>query len=153
MPSLILPLPGHRHIHVFLWLRGDDPPARLRQTVVKTCLFGSPNLSRRGIFHMPGGLCAFNNPGWLSQGKQYARLLLGLLVTVVFGPIAPIILVASFLYFFSSWFVCKYVLLYVYEHKFETGGKFFPKLYFYLFTCLYIGQVTPRFFFLRSALA
>ena len=112
--------------------------ASFLQTIVKTAI--EPNLSRRNLYHPVGGIFAFNNPGWLSQGKQYARLLLGLVCTLTFAPIAPIILVSSWLYFFSSTVVSKYVMLYVYEQKFETGGRFFPACLFNIFFCLYVSQ-------------
>lgn len=114
--------------------------ASFLQTIVKTAI--EPNLSRRSLYHSIGGIFAFNNPGWLSQGKQYARLLLGLVCTLSFAPIAPIILISSWLYFFSSTVVCKYVMLYIYEQKFETGGKFFPACLFNIFVCMYVSQAT-----------
>jgi hypothetical protein len=82
------------------------------QAFLKYAVVRLPNLSRRNVAHVtPNGLRAFNNPGWLSHGKQYASLLLALVVMLSYAPIAPVILVATYIYFVVSWFTCKCVAL------------------------------------------
>ena len=72
------------------------------------------------------GLRRFNNPGWFQYGRQYAYLLLNLLVCLSFAPIAPLVLVPGLLYFVYAQLVYRNALAFVYEPRFEVGGGFWP---------------------------
>lgn len=69
-----------------------------------------------------------SNPGWLPLAKIYAQDMLVVVLSLVYGNIAPILLSMSLCYFAGASLVYKHQMLYVYDPVFESGGGMWPRL-------------------------
>jgi hypothetical protein len=99
-----------------------------------------------------GAIRTLDNPGWFPYAKFLAQDMLVCLISMAFGIIAPLMLVASLAFFFIIPQVYKHQMLYVYEPDFETGGQFFPKIFRRWIFALFMTQVTMTgLFILKEA--
>ncbi|KAL7270544.1 hypothetical protein RUND412_006744 [Rhizina undulata] len=62
-------------------------------------------------------------------------------IGLVYSVISPLILVFNILTFSLFWVVYRYNLLYVNNHRFDTGGILFPRAINQLFTGIYVLEV------------
>jgi len=81
-------------------------------------------------------------PESIDYGIECGDHLLMYLVTMAYSVISPIILIFSLVYFGLGYLVNRYMLLYVYVPRFESGGVFWPMMFDRMIASLLIAQVT-----------
>lgn len=58
-----------------------------------------------------------------------------------YSVVAPLIIPFSYIVFASAHVVYKYLMMYVFETQFETGGSWFPKVFNMVISCLIVFQI------------
>jgi hypothetical protein len=74
--------------------------------------------------------------------QNYNLLLFFFTITLVYSAMSPLILPFALVYFTVASVVYKYLLMYVYETKIESGGKIWPVLFQTVMTSVIFFQVT-----------
>jgi hypothetical protein len=74
-------------------------------------------------------------------GFDIGNLMLIFLIGLAFSVVAPLVLPATLLFFAVNYVFWRYVLLYVYVRKYESGGRMFPVFFNQLMICLAIFHV------------
>lgn len=74
--------------------------------------------------------------------QNYNLLLFFFTITLVYSAMSPLILPFALVYFTVASMVYKYLLMYVYETKIESGGKIWPVLFQTIMTSVIFFQVT-----------
>ncbi|KAJ3304034.1 hypothetical protein HDV03_003148 [Kappamyces sp. JEL0829] len=72
----------------------------------------------------------------------YGFLLLVMLLAMAYSCIAPLIIPFAALIFFLAYLTFKYQLLYIYETKHESGGKWFDNIFHLVVVSMIIFQLT-----------
>ena len=101
-----------------------------------------PNSTLRAKRSTRMAMRAIDDPGWFNQHKILAQDMLVVVISVVFAVVAPIVLIPCALFFFLSRLVWTHQFLYVYESAFETGGRFWPKIFRRFVFGLIVAQAT-----------
>ncbi|MEW5307504.1 MAG: hypothetical protein WDW36_009894 [Sanguina aurantia] len=70
--------------------------------------------------------------------RTVSSILLHMLIGTCFSVMSPLILPISLLFFFTGWMVQRYVVLYVYERSYESGGIIFPFIFDRMLACLHV---------------
>ena len=70
----------------------------------------------------------------------YGYLITVFLITLCYAAVAPLIVPFGALIFCVGYVTFKYQLLYVYETKIESGGKWWPKIFNLIIACLLMMQ-------------
>jgi hypothetical protein len=68
--------------------------------------------------------------------------LLVFVIGFTYAPIAPFILPWAILFYAVTWLLCKYLLIYVYNPAYDSGGLFWPVLFNRLVFGMVLGQAT-----------
>jgi len=74
-------------------------------------------------------------------GIAYPVTLFIFIIAYCFSTLASIILPFTVVYFAFAWFVNKYSFLYVFNTKFETGGRFWPVVFRKIMWCVIVAQL------------
>ncbi|KAG1457603.1 hypothetical protein G6F55_005827 [Rhizopus delemar] len=77
----------------------------------------------------PAELRELARPPEFDYPKSYNLLLFFFTVSLLYSAMSPLILPFAFLYFAVASMVYKYLLVYVYETRMESGGKIWPVLF------------------------
>jgi hypothetical protein len=65
----------------------------------------------------------------IRYGVEYPDLLLVLVICLVYAVLSPLIMCFGALFFFAAGFVYRYIFLYVHVPAFESGGRFWFKVF------------------------
>jgi hypothetical protein len=103
--------------------------------IVKACVGLSLELSQILPVRSPP-------PPRLNYGSLYPSLLLVFLVATMYSVIAPLVSVASSVFFGLAALVYRRQLLLLYSNSFESGGAFWQSLYARVSLALVLGNVT-----------
>eukprot|EP00618_Florenciella_parvula_P007886 CAMPEP_0119472762 /NCGR_PEP_ID=MMETSP1344-20130328/4686_1 /TAXON_ID=236787 /ORGANISM="Florenciella parvula, Strain CCMP2471" /LENGTH=261 /DNA_ID=CAMNT_0007505757 /DNA_START=589 /DNA_END=1371 /DNA_ORIENTATION=- len=94
--------------------------------------------SRRDHIYEDGGSdlteCLY---GWI-----FPQLLLVIIIAMTYAPINPLVLPVCAVYFATAYSVYKYLCIYFYVPKFQTGGALYPVLFQHTLTGLSAAQCT-----------
>jgi hypothetical protein len=81
-------------------------------------------------------------PPQFNFSQNYNLLLFFFTITLVYSAMSPLILPFALVYFSVAGIVYKYMLMYVYVTKMESGGKIWPVLFQTVMTSVVFFQVT-----------
>ena len=99
------------------------------------------SFSRRYLSPTPRELIALTAPQPFEYAGYYNYFLFYAAVTLCFGAIQPLTFVITALYFWMDSFSKKYLLLYVFITKYESGGMFWRTLYNRMLVCVVLGNL------------
>lgn len=80
-------------------------------------------------------------PPCLNYGEEYPEALLVFVVASTYCVIAPIIIPFAYCFFSLGYLANRYLILYVYVPRFETGGTFWPQVFRKLIVAFGIAQL------------
>ncbi|KAI7902227.1 uncharacterized protein BX663DRAFT_512192 [Cokeromyces recurvatus] len=81
-------------------------------------------------------------PPFFDYPQNYNLLLFFFTIALVYSAMSPLILPFAFVYFCVAGLVFKYMLMYIYVTKIESGGKIWPVLFQIVMTSVIFFQVT-----------
>lgn len=90
----------------------------------------------------PRELRAMAQPPEFNFSQNYNLLLFFFTIALVYSAMSPLILPFALIYFTVAGIVYKYMLMYVYVTKMETGGKIWPVLFQTVMTSVIFFQLT-----------
>ncbi|KAI9247530.1 hypothetical protein BY458DRAFT_551082 [Sporodiniella umbellata] len=88
----------------------------------------------------PAELREVARPPEFDYPKNYSLLMFFFTVSLLYSAMSPLILPFAFLYFAVASMVYKYLLIYIYETRMESGGKIWPVLFQILMTSTVLFQ-------------
>lgn len=109
------------------WLLQRNLGAAVDLSQIWTLVWGS--FSRRFLSPTPRRLIELSAPQPFDYASYYNYFLFYATVTVCFGIIQPLVLPVTALYFWMDSFMKKYLLLYVFITKYESGGMFWRSIF------------------------
>ncbi|KAI0217941.1 hypothetical protein L0F63_007178 [Massospora cicadina] len=90
-------------------------------------------------------------PVYIDYGGLYGQPMLVFVAVITYSALSPLILVFGAIYFFTGHLVMKYLLLYVFWRRYESGGRMWPVVFRRLMFGVVLLQVTMACLFsLRS---
>jgi lysine-specific demethylase 3 len=78
----------------------------------------------------------------IRYAEEYPKHLLVFIIGIAYLPIAPLVIPFVALFFLMGTVVNRYVLLYIHEPQFESGGTLFPVVFNHIIVGCLIGQFT-----------
>ncbi|KAI9481246.1 MAG: hypothetical protein EXX96DRAFT_208426 [Benjaminiella poitrasii] len=90
----------------------------------------------------PRELREMAKPPFFDYPQNYNLLLFFFTIALVYSAMSPLILPFAFVYFCVAGLVFKYMLVYIYVTKMESGGKIWPVLFQVVMTSVLFFQVT-----------
>ncbi|CAK4031955.1 related to RSN1 Overexpression rescues sro7 sop1 in l [Lecanosticta acicola] len=109
------------------WLLQRNLGAAVDLSQMWTLVWGS--FSRRFLSPTPRRLIELSAPQPFDYASYYNYFLFYATVTVCFATIQPLVLPVTALYFWMDSFMKKYLLLYVFITKYESGGMFWRSVF------------------------
>lgn len=109
------------------WMLQRNLGAAVDLSQLVTLVWGS--FSRRFLSPTPRRLIELSAPQPFDYAGYYNYFLFYSTVAVCFAPIQPLVLPVTALYYWMDSFMKKYLLLYVFITKYESGGMFWRSIY------------------------
>jgi len=121
------------------WLLQRNMGTAVDLAQLVTLAWGS--FSRRYLSPTPRRLIELSAPQPFDYAGYYNYFLFVSTVAICFAPIQPLVLVVTALYFWIDSFIKKYLLLYVFITKYESGGMFWRSIYNRTLILTFLGNL------------
>jgi calcium permeable stress-gated cation channel len=121
------------------WLLQRNLGAAIDLSQVVRLTWGS--ISRRFLSPTPRELIELTAPQPFEYAGYYNYFLFYSAVALALGPLQPLALAITGLYFWMDSFSKKYMLLYIFITKYESGGMFWRSLFNRVLICAILGNV------------
>ena len=108
-------------------------------------------IQRRWLSPTPRELIALTLPQPFDYASYYNYFLFYMAVALCFGPLQPLALAITCLYFWLDSFAKKYMLLYIFATKYESGGMFWRSLINRVLICAALGNAIILLLILAQA--
>ena len=121
------------------WLLQRNLGAAIDLSQLVRLTWGS--FSRRYLSPTPRQLIELTAPQPFEYAGYYNYFLFYAAVALCFGALQPLTLAITGLYFWMDSFIKKYMILYIFITKYESGGMFWPTLFNRVLVCACLGNV------------
>ncbi|KXL51160.1 hypothetical protein M433DRAFT_60773 [Acidomyces richmondensis BFW] len=121
------------------WLLQRNIGTAIDLSQAVTLIWGA--FSRHFLAPTPRELIEMSAPQPFDYASYYNYFLFYSTVGLCIGVLQPLALPVTALYFFLDSFLKKYLILYVFITKYESGGMFWRTLYNRMLVCTFLGNV------------
>jgi calcium permeable stress-gated cation channel len=111
------------------------------------------SFSRRFLSPTPRQLIELSAPQPFDYAAYYNSFVFYSTVAISIGVLQPLALPVTAFYFFLDSFLKKYLILYVFITKYESGGMFWRTLFNRMLVCTFLGNVVIGFLVATQGMA